>query len=146
MKIANPLPAAGGADAATLTDALDAIPADVHRRDRAVIADDFRDLALQVTGVTRAETLPLLHPDTPSVDAAGVVSVVVFPTEDLATPDAPMPDLGLLRRVARYLDLRRLVTTELYVIPPTYQPDRRVGRAVRCAPATRWTPCAAGSS
>jgi predicted phage baseplate assembly protein len=120
VKIANPLPAACGADAATMNEALDAIPADVHRRDRAVIADDFRDLALQVTGVKRAETLPLFHPDTPAADAAGVISVVVFPAEDLASPDAPMPDLGLLRRVARYLDLRRLVTTELYVIPPTY--------------------------
>jgi predicted phage baseplate assembly protein len=120
-KITNPLPAAGGADAASLTEALDAIPADVHRRDRAVVADDFRDLALQVTGVGRAEALPLLHPDTPAVNAAGVVSVVVFPTEDLTAPQAPLPGLGLLTRVARYLNARRLVTTELYVIPPTYR-------------------------
>ncbi len=49
-----------------------------------------------------------------------MVSVVVFPDEDLRNPDAPLPDLGLLRRVARYLDARRLVTTELYVIPPEY--------------------------
>ena len=55
---------------------------------------------MQVTGVARAETLPLLHPDTPTVPAAGVVSVVVFPDEDLRDPDAPLPDLGLLRRVA----------------------------------------------
>jgi predicted phage baseplate assembly protein len=132
VKIGNPLPAVGGADAATMNDALDAIPIDVHRRDRAVIADDFRDLALLVTGVKRAETLPLFHPDTPSVDAAGVVSVVIFPTEDLTTPDTPTPDLSLLRQVAQYLDLRRLVTTELYVIPPTYRPIVvSVGLAVR---------------
>ena len=132
VKIANPVPAAGGADAASLTEALDAIPADVHRRDRAVVADDFRDLALQVTGVGRAETLSLLHPDTPSVPAAGVVSVVVFPTEDLTAPQAPLPGLGLLGRVARYLDVRRLVTTELYVVPPTYRPVAvSVGVAVR---------------
>lgn len=132
VKIGNPLPAVGGADAATMSDALDAIPSDVHRRDRAVIADDFRDLALQVTGVKRAETLPLFHPDTPSVDAAGVVSIVIFPAEDLTTPDTPTPDLSLLRQVAQYLDLRRLVTTELYVIPPTYHPIAvSVGLAVR---------------
>jgi hypothetical protein len=131
-KISNPLPATGGADAAGIDEALDAIPAEVHRRDRAVVAEDFRDLALQVTGVARAQTLPLFHPDTPTVDAAGVVSVVVFPTEDLRTPDAPMPDLGLLRRVVGHLDLRRLVTTELYVIPPTYRPVVvSVGLAVR---------------
>jgi len=121
VKVSNPLPAVGGADAVSLTDALDAIPAEVHRRDRAVIAEDFRDLATEVTGVARAETLPLLHPDTPLVQAAGVVSVVIFPDEDLRNPNAPSPDLGLLRRVAGYLDQRRLVTTELYVIPPTYR-------------------------
>ncbi|HYN56444.1 MAG TPA: putative baseplate assembly protein [Motilibacterales bacterium] len=132
VKITNPLPATGGADAASLTEALDAIPADVHRRDRAVVAEDFRDLALQVTGVSRAETLPLLHPDNPAVPAAGVVSVVVFPTEDLTAPQAPLPGLGLLTRVARYLDVRRLVTTELYIIPPSYrQVAVSIGLAVR---------------
>lgn len=113
--------ATGGVDPASLADAIDEIPARVHRRDRAVIADDFRDLALEVTGVARAETLPLLHPDTPEVAAAGVVSIVVFPIEDQANPSAPMPDFMLMRSVARYLDVRRLVTTELYVIPPTYR-------------------------
>ncbi|AHH99468.1 putative baseplate assembly protein [Kutzneria albida] len=121
VRAANPLPAVGGADAVSLAEALDAIPAELHRRDRAVVAQDFRDLACEVTGVVRAEVLPLLHPDTPTVRAAGVVTVVVWPGEDLRTPDAPMPDRGLLRRVAAYLDQRRLLTTELYVVPPTYQ-------------------------
>ncbi|MFE6843284.1 putative baseplate assembly protein [Streptomyces sp. NPDC057686] len=120
VKVTNPLPAYGGADAASLADALDALPAEVHRRDRAVTPDDFRSLALEVPGVRRAETLPLLHPDTPTQPAAGVVSVLVFPTEDLRDPGAPLPDLALLRQVAAYLAPRRLVTTELYVIPPTY--------------------------
>ena len=55
----------------TLAEALDAIPTEVHRHDRAVIAADFKDLALAVSGVERAETLPLLHPDNPTVPAAG---------------------------------------------------------------------------
>jgi predicted phage baseplate assembly protein len=121
VEVTNPLPAAGGSDTVSLDDALDEIPAEVHRHDRAVIADDFRDFAEQFPDVIRAETLPLLHPDTPSILAAGVVSVVVFPSEDLQHPNAPVPDLDLLRRVAKHLDQRRLVTTELYVIPPTYK-------------------------
>lgn len=121
VEVTNPLPAAGGSDTVSLNDALEKIPAEVHRHDRAVIADDFRDFAEQLSDVIRAEALPLLHPDTPTVPAAGVVSVVVFPREDLAHPSAPTPDLALLRRVARHLDARRLVTTELYVIPPTYK-------------------------
>lgn len=121
VRVTNPLPAAGGAEPASLTEAMDAIPAQVHRRDRAVVENDFRDLAREVAGVARAETLALLHPDTPTVTAAGVLSVVVFPQEDLHNPAAPLPDHALLRRVAQYLDARRLVTTELYVIPPTYK-------------------------
>lgn len=121
VQVRNPLPAAGGSDTVSLTDALDQIPAEVHRHERAVIAEDFRDFAEQLPEVIRAETLPLLHPDAPAVDAAGVVSVVVFPAEDVVHPNGPLPDLGLLRRVAAALDARRLVTTELYVIPPTYR-------------------------
>jgi predicted phage baseplate assembly protein len=120
VTVSNPLPAAGGADRVDLAQALDAIPGEVHRRDRAVVAEDYRALTLEVTGVARAEVLPLFHPDTPAVEAAGVTSVVVLPTSDQRNPDAPLPDLGLLRRVARYLDVRRLVTAELYVIPPEY--------------------------
>ena len=127
VKVRNVLPAVGGADAASLDEALDAIPGRVNRRDRAVVADDFRSLAAEVAGVARAEALPLLHPDTPSQPAAGVVSVLVFPAEDLRNPSAPLPDLSLLRRVAAHLDARRLVTAELYVIPPTY---RRVAVSV----------------
>jgi predicted phage baseplate assembly protein len=120
VEVANPLPAVGGSDAAVLTDALDAIPGIVHRHDRAVIAADFEALAAEVAGVARADTLARMHPDNPRDEAAGVVSVVVFGPGDAATANAPLPDLGLLRRVARYLDARRLVTTELYVIPPEY--------------------------
>ena len=65
-------------------------------------------------------------------------------TEDLRDPDAPLPDLGLLRRVARYLDERRLVTTELYVHPADLPRDRGLGRPARSRTATRSTPCGAG--
>jgi len=58
--------------------------------------------------------------------------VVIFPAEDLTDPQAPLPGLDLLRQVAQYLDERRLVTTELYVIPPTYRPIAvAIGLAVR---------------
>jgi predicted phage baseplate assembly protein len=116
----NVLPAVGGSDAVGLTEALDQIPAIVHRHDRAVIAADFEQLAREVNGVERADTLPRMHPDNPRDEAAGVISVVVFGPGDASTSAAPFPDYGLLTRVARYLDARRLVTTELYVIPPEY--------------------------
>jgi hypothetical protein len=49
------------------------------------------------------------------------VSVVVWPREDRASPEAPMPDRVLLRSVCSWLDVRRLVTTELHVLPPVYR-------------------------
>lgn len=121
VTVRNVLPAAGGSNPAALADALAELPARVHRRDRAVVAEDFRALSLEVPGVRRAESLPLFHPDTPTTPRAGVVSVVVFPVEDQRRPQAPLPEVDLLRRVATYLNPRRLATTELYVVPPTYR-------------------------
>lgn len=132
VDVTQPLPADGGADAAELSEALDEVPAIVHRHDRAVVATDFEELAREVAGVARADTLARMHPDSPTVEAAGVVSVVVFGPGDAQTVAAPQPDLGLLRRVARHLNARRLVTTELYVIPPEYvQITLSVGVQVR---------------
>lgn len=123
VKPANPLPARGGADAETVAEALDRVPGELRRRDRAVTPGDFRDLALATPGadVGRAESLALFHPDRPGMESAGVVSVVVWPREDGRKPSAPMPDRALLNSVCAHLDERRLVTTELYVLPPTYR-------------------------
>ncbi|GAA1996293.1 putative baseplate assembly protein [Microbacterium pumilum] len=120
VTVTNPFPSEGGSDSVPLRDALAAIPAEVHRRDRAVSTEDYRDLAEEIAGVARAEVLATFHPDTPAVEAAGVTTVVILPRVDVRNPDAPMPDIGLLRRVAMYLEPRRLVTAELYVIPPEY--------------------------
>jgi predicted phage baseplate assembly protein len=99
------------------------IPGEFRRHDRAVTASDFAELARATPGsdVGRAECLPLFYPPTQQTDAAGVVTVVVWPRADVTHPDAPEPDRGLLRRVCAYLDPRRLVTTELYVVPPAYR-------------------------
>jgi hypothetical protein len=129
VKVVNPLRAQGGGAAESIRDALSRIPGELRRRDRAVTATDFQELALMTPGanVGRAECLPRFHPPTRRSEAAGVVSVVVWPKEDAAHPNAPAPDRNLLRAVCEWLDMRRLVTTELYVIPPTY---RKVAVAV----------------
>jgi hypothetical protein len=121
--VSNPVALAGGAPAETIAEGMDRIPGEFRRHDRAVAASDFAELALATPGaeVGRAECLPLFYPPTQQTDAAGVVSVVVWPRADLAHPDAPVPDRGLLQRVCAYLDPRRLVTTELYVVPPAYR-------------------------
>jgi hypothetical protein len=122
VKVSNPLPLRGGADSEAVAGALDRVPGELRRHDRAVTASDFQELALATPGAAlgRAECLPRFHPRRPTEEAAGVVSVVVWPREDPRNPGAPMPDRTTLAAVCRWLDQRRLVTTELYVIPPTY--------------------------
>jgi hypothetical protein len=123
LKASNPLPAIGGAEGEAIADAIERVPGEFRRHDRAVTASDFQELALQTPGavVGRAECMPLFDPKTKSLEAAGVVSVVVWPAQDLKHPNAPVPDRALLNQVCAWLDARRLVTTELYVIPPTYR-------------------------
>jgi predicted phage baseplate assembly protein len=123
IKASNPLPAVGGAEGEAIAAAIERVPGEFRRHDRAVTAGDFQELALQTPGaaVGRAECMPLFDPRTRSQEAAGVVSVVVWPAQDQKHPNAPVPDRALLASVCAWLDARRLVTTELYVIPPTYR-------------------------
>jgi hypothetical protein len=129
VEVGNPLPTRGGAAAETVEAALERVPGEVRRRDRAVTRGDFRELTLATpgAGVGRAECLPRFHAPTRQPEAAGVVTVVVWPREDRRSPNAPMPDRTLLGQVCEWLDARRLVTTELYVVPPVY---RKVAVAV----------------
>jgi len=127
--VQNPLRAHGGGDTETIDAALSRIPGELRRHDRAMASGDFQELALATPGanVGRAECLPRFYPPTRTPERAGVVSVVVWPKDDPRRPNAPLPDRELLRAVCAYLDQRRLVTTELYVIPPIY---RKVAVAV----------------
>ena len=112
------MPSYGGRDEETLDEAKQRAPAAIRARCRAVTADDFEYFAKQAANVARARALPLYHPAFPGVQVPGVVTVVVVPDSDLPNP---MPSEGTLRTVCAYLDQRRLLTTELYVVPPTYQ-------------------------
>ena len=123
VKCSNPMPAVGGAPGESIADGLERVPGEFRRHDRAVTRSDFQELALATpgAGVGRADCIPLFDPTTKDQNAAGVVSVVVWPREDAKNPNAPRPDRTLLSQVCAWLDARRLVTTELYVIPPTYK-------------------------
>jgi hypothetical protein len=131
VKVTNPLPTAGGEDGETITHALQRIPGELARHDRAVTKEDFKQVAT-IVGVGRAECLPRFDPVRASFDAAGVVTVMVWPTADPRHPNAPLADATLLSAVCSQLDARRLVTTELYVIPATYHPVAvSIGLAVK---------------
>ena len=119
LAVSQPFAALGGADAEALDDT-EARAWDVaFAADRAVTVDDFTRLALQVPGVpvARAQAVADRHPSLPCIDAAGCVSVIVVP----GCPDThPDPSPALLAAVARYLDRRRILTTEVHVQPPAW--------------------------
>lgn len=117
-KVGNLLPATGGREEESLDAAKLRAPRAIRSRGRAVTAEDFEQLAIEAGTIRRAKALPLTHPDFPGVKVPGVVSVIVVPD---GTAPNPMPSEGTLRLVCACLDKARLITTELYILPPVYR-------------------------
>ena len=117
--VTNLFAAYGGREEETLDEAKKRATRGVRARCRAVTAEDYEYFAGQAGNIRRAKALPLFHPAFPDVKVPGVVTVIVVPDSDAP---APMPSEGTLRTVCALLDERRTLTTELYVIAPTYQP------------------------
>ena len=115
--VTNERRAVGGADEERFEDFKECAPAKLRNRDRAVSAEDFATLAQQVGGIASAIALPHFHPDHRGVAVPGSVTVVVVPDSE-GVPPKPTPEQ--LEAVCRYLDERRLLTTELHVKGPEY--------------------------
>ena len=142
--VVNFVTAAGGADAETLEAAKIRARKELSTRNRAVTEGDFQWITLQTPNVrvARVEVVPLRRPLTSvngtngvanvkcggelpggpsgldgSFVAHGAVSVVVAPDEE--GPE-PIPTPSFLRAVCEHLNKHRLVTTEVYVVPPQY--------------------------
>lgn len=124
LKVQQALPTLGGADAETLEQAERRIPAALRHRDRAVTANDYRDLlnVLPRGDVARVEVLPRFKPQEREPDVPGVVSVMLWPESTTADYRAPAPraDRLLLEAAYAWLDPRRPLGTELYVIGTEY--------------------------
>jgi predicted phage baseplate assembly protein len=115
--VGNPRDGYGARDEESLAEAQSRAALTVKSNGRAVTAQDFEEHAMEAGAVRRARALPLHHPQFPGVPLPGVVTVIVVP--DVDTPK-PMPTEGTLRAVCALLDTRRLLTTEVYVVAPTY--------------------------
>jgi hypothetical protein len=119
VTVTQPIAAFGGAAAETLpaaeARAIEALAAPT----RCVTLGDVVALARAVPGVpvARAAALPNTHPAVPCFTAPGCITVIVVPN---CPGPAPAPGPSLLRAVARFLDRRRPVATEIHVIAPTY--------------------------
>lgn len=127
MKVSNPVRTWGGADAESIDDGEKQVARYLQHRDRLVTEADFETITLRTPGVEigRVEVLPAYNPGLARNEpgnAPGAVTVMLIPRYSPTRPDAPEPDQLFLKAVCDYLDPRRLVTTELFLIGPEYKP------------------------
>jgi hypothetical protein len=124
LKVWQPLDASSGEDRETLREAELRIPKLLRHRERAVTAEDYRELALATPGVRvgRVEVLPRFKPQQRRFDVPGVVSVMALPAR--ASLEAPYPrvDRTFIDAVYGQLDPRKPLGAELYVIGCEYLP------------------------
>lgn len=102
----------------TLEEAIYRARVELKEITRAVTSQDYEYLALKTPGieVARAKCLPRYHPSHED-EVPGIVSVIIVP-KNLAPK--PMPVADFVKTVYKHLDEHRLLTTELFVIPPEY--------------------------
>ena len=124
--VRNPVRTWGGADAEGVDAGEKQIRRYLRHRDRLVSAEDFESIVCRAPGVQigRVEVLPAYHPDLGANEpgaAPGVVTLLAIPRYDPGQPDAPRADRLFLNALCRWLDPRRLVTTELVVRGADYR-------------------------
>ncbi len=118
--VTNYAAAQGGTDEESIAEAKLRAPLALKSNNRAVTDSDFEYMATQAPGanVVRAHALPLFHPQFPNGQVPGVVTVIVVPESNAPNPT---PNQTTLEAVCQYLDAHRLLTTEVYVVGPTYR-------------------------
>ncbi len=122
-QVTNRQPAMGGRDAQSLDDAKLRAPQMLRTRTRAVTAEDYEYLALQIPGVARAHCVaPGALPAAPNDIAPGNVLVLVLPQlPEAETRNGSLPNLErpeLLTAVKAHLDERRVMGAQLEVRAP----------------------------
>ena len=121
-RVQNRRPGVGGADAETLDEVKARGPLLLQTRRKAVTAEDFQQLTLQVAPeIGRAECLTAVHES-----HAGLVRVLVVPNvasdefEQVRREDLiPLEDT--VERIADHLEQCRIVGTRVAVEPPAYR-------------------------
>jgi predicted phage baseplate assembly protein len=123
LMVTNERAAVGGTDEQQIENLMEEAPRRLRSQDRAVTAEDFESLAADVGGVARAKALALMHPNYPGVPVPGAVTVALVPDKGGENaPQPPTPSVDLIRVVAKSLDAKRPITTELYVKGPSFLP------------------------
>jgi hypothetical protein len=127
VKVSNPMRTWGGADSENVSDGEKQVTRYLQHRERLVTVSDFELIVRRAPGVLigRVEIVPTFNPEfSPNEpgDAPGAVTIMVIPRYDQNQPDAPVPDRLFLDTICRYVDERRLITTEIFLRGPVYKP------------------------
>ncbi|HRI13136.1 MAG TPA: putative baseplate assembly protein [Verrucomicrobiota bacterium] len=124
LDLQQPLPLTGGAASETLAEAEKRIPTRLRHQERAVTSDDYAAVARSTPGVAvgRVELLPRFKPQQRFFNVPGVVSVMALPDRPFAPAPNPRADRPFLEAIHGWLDARRPLGTELYVIGCDYVP------------------------
>jgi predicted phage baseplate assembly protein len=129
FKVQNPVPTWGASRGETTAEGERNIAGYIRHHDRLVTTQDFEDITYRTPGldIGRVEVLSLFHPDkfhysNPGVQFPGIVTIMVIPEQSIEVPDPPIPDRLFLNTICRWLDSRRLVTTEWYIRGPVSVP------------------------
>jgi hypothetical protein len=95
---------------------------------RAITSKDFETLALSTPGVkvAKVKVIPNYNPEFPCLFIPEAVTVVVIPYVRKDTV-LPIPSEEFMKNVQDYLQTKRLITTNIYVIAPKY-----VEVSIRC--------------
>lgn len=123
LKAVQTMDTRGGDDPETLAQAEQRIPSVFRNRDRAVTADDYKQIAAKTPGVDigRVEPIPGFKPQQKIFNVPGVVSVMVLPQKSPVGSPNPRPDRPTLEAVYDWLSPRIPLATELYVIGCKYK-------------------------
>ncbi len=122
--VQQPLPFSGGEDAENLAEAEKRIPGFIRHKERAVTRSDYETLAYETPGVAvgRVEILARFKPQQRHFNVPGVISVMALPDAPLSGAPNPRADRPFLEAVHSWLNDRRPLGTELYVIGCEYVP------------------------
>jgi predicted phage baseplate assembly protein len=120
LVVLQPFAAHGGSERESIEHAQARAFENASAIDKAVTLEDFERIALATPGVpiARASAVANLDPLLPCYPAVGAITVVAIPC---CPRPAPLPSRALLDAIARYIEPRRLVTSEIHVVPPRYR-------------------------
>ncbi len=142
VKVTNPLPTWGAAARETIEQGEQRIHETLRHRNVMNTTADYVRITKDAPGlnVGRVDVLPLYRPGPPAEPGAGAVTLMVVPNPVAWSPDAEdardrlagpegeralgalAPDRFFLETLCQYLEPRRILTTELHIRGPEYQP------------------------